>query len=115
MICDTCQGTTYPRQCRNDAAKRRAWGAPDICPYGIALNHLPIGDNAPDSSPAMRRRSNDRVREGVVSILCTHGARLGCCKVECRHPAGEGLTVVRAHCTSERCRYYSPALAAVPA
>jgi len=54
MICDDCQGKTYPRQCRNSAAWRKAQGAPSECPYGIELNNLPIGDNAPQGASVWR-------------------------------------------------------------
>ena len=54
MICETCKGKQYPRQCRHSAAWRKAQRAPQLCPHGLALNTLPIGDNAPPTRPACR-------------------------------------------------------------
>lgn len=99
MICDTCQGKAYPRQCRNSAAWRRAQDAPELCPLGIPLNNLPIGDNAAGiSTPIDLRRGR---------LLCEWAERLSCCKVECDHPDFAGLRVVAAHCTPERCRFFT--------
>ncbi len=65
MICDICQGTVYPRQCRNSAAFRQRQAAPEICPHGIPLNNLPIGDNTPPGG-------------GVSAVVAVRG-------VECIH------------------------------
>ena len=48
----------YPRQCRNSAAFRKAQAAPAVCPHGIPLNHLPIGDNLPTADPEQGRRAS---------------------------------------------------------
>ncbi|HUT59092.1 MAG TPA: hypothetical protein VNA25_14685 [Phycisphaerae bacterium] len=89
ILCD------YQRQCRNSAAWRAAQHAPAECPYGLPLNSLPIGDNA----PALLARI-------LPGPDCRHAHRLTCCKVECLHTVGLGLTFSNAHCAPSACTYY---------
>lgn len=107
MICDICQGRDWIpewnrggcwKQCRNSAAWRATRGAPEACPYGLELNALPVGDNAP---------------QGVTEALpmppmeCVWADRASCCKVNCTHPEGDGLVFVNAHCQPGKCRHYT--------
>jgi len=94
-ICDLCRGRRYPRQCRNSAVWRAAQRAPDVCPEGIALNNLPIGDNA---------RS---VAQGRDAGHCLFARPCRTCsqKVEChRHAAGtDGVVRSMARRTCRDC------------
>lgn len=105
MICDTCKGTRNPRQCRNSAAFRDAQYAPAECPYGIALNNLPIGDNLPKQRRmsihrAERCRHLDVVPAGGCcdnEYFCTRGGRrrivtpktCGNCRIPVEEPASQ--------------------------
>ena len=86
-ICDTCKGQLYPRQCRHAAAWRRAQGAPTVCPHGLALNELPIGDNAP--RPARRPAAP------TAPFPCAHGERVcGGCKARIKVRCSRELPAV---------------------
>lgn len=43
LICDTCQGTRYPLQCRNSRAWRNHKEIPNSCPHGLPLGYSPDG------------------------------------------------------------------------
>ena len=95
-LCDLCKGKRYPRQCRNLRGFRRKFAVPAECPHGIALNNLPIGDNAPTGQAGGVHMPPDGVRSypiQVQSVACKHAEVYPKCatKVVCKLD----LTVVR--------------------
>ena len=99
LLCSVCRGQRYPRQCRNSWHWRQGRDVPAVCPFGLPLNGLPIGDNA----PAQRRTGP---LPGKRRVDCAHADRLSCCRIRCTHREGKGLVLVNAHCCAEKCRYY---------
>ena len=110
LQCSTCRGTSRPRfgvarQCRNRAPWRRGRAVPLVCPFGLPLNGLPIGDNAPAEArngPLPGKRRPD----------CIYGEWLSCCRVRCSDE--ETLRVTgqdtwpKHHCCPERCKNFAP-------
>jgi hypothetical protein len=107
-FCDVkCQGKTYARQCRNS----RAWRLARLrehsglercdfeCPYGLALNNLPIGDNAPEGTRGPEAGA-------VKAFTCRWGLPKNCCHVTCFFYGTPPLLVVRGHCWPDKCRFY---------
>jgi len=99
-LCGRCGGTVYPRQCRNSAAWRAAQRAPEVCPHGIALNNLPIGDNSPVGEvPKLKWRPR-----------CRWGRKVSCCHIFCENLEVGYLMPDEfwraAHCTPDNCDHY---------
>lgn len=90
-LCKQCGGKVhYPRRCRSLLEMREANGLPEVCPFGLPIK----------ARPTEPRKAVHRTAE------CLWAVRLSCCKVQCTHEEGLGLTFVSAHCQPGRCRYY---------
>ena len=115
-ICTTCRGREFieelgrhgwTNQCRKSVEFRAAQGVPDVCPYGLAFENRPIGNNPPSG----RMGAPDAPSRSWAA--CAWGKLMSCCRVRCEHSAARALMKEgiwpKQHCTPDHCRHFAPA------